>query len=57
MTTALIDCDNFYCSCERLFNPALVGRPLVCLSANDGNVVARSKEAKALGIAMGEPWF
>ncbi|WP_244832528.1 Y-family DNA polymerase [Caballeronia sp. TF1N1] len=53
---ALVDCNNFYASCERLFQPALRGRPVVVLSNNDGCVVARSNEAKALGIEMGEPW-
>ena len=52
---ALVDCNNFYCSCERVFNPKLVGRPVVVLSNNDGCVIARSDEAKALGIAMGTP--
>jgi len=54
---ALVDCNNFYVSCERLFNPALAGRPVVVLSNNDGCVIARSEEAKALGIGMGEPLF
>jgi len=54
---ALIDCNNFYASCERVFNPALEGRPLVVLSNNDGCVVARSQEVKDLGIKMGVPWF
>jgi DNA polymerase V len=54
---ALIDCNNFYCSAERVFNPRLENRPLVVLSNNDGCAVARSAEAKALGIKMGEPWF
>jgi DNA polymerase V len=53
---ALVDCNNFYASCERVFQPELRGRPVVVLSNNDGCVVARSNEAKALGIAMGEPW-
>lgn len=53
----LIDCDNFYCSCERVFRPDLVGRPVVVLSNNDGCVVARSAEAKALGIPEGMPYF
>lgn len=52
---ALIDCNNFYVSCERLFNPSLRGKPVVVLSNNDGCAVARSDEAKALGIKMGEP--
>ncbi|HPN81879.1 MAG TPA: hypothetical protein PLM00_00710, partial [Spirochaetota bacterium] len=54
---ALVDCNNFYVSCERVFAPALEGRPVVVLSNNDGCVVSRSNEAKALGVAAGEPWF
>jgi len=54
---ALVDCNNFYASCERVFNPKLEGRPIVVLSNNDGCVVARSNEAKALGIGMGVPAF
>ena len=54
---ALIDCNNFYASCERLFRPDLRHQPIVVLSNNDGCVIARSNEAKALGIAMGEPYF
>lgn len=54
---ALVDCNNFYVSCERAFNPRLAGRPVVVLSNNDGCIVARSDEAKALGIAMGVPAF
>jgi DNA polymerase V len=54
---ALVDCNNFYASCERLFRPELRGRPIVVLSNNDGCIVARSNEAKALGIAMGAPYF
>lgn len=53
----LADCNNFYVSCERLFNPSLIGRPVVVLSNNDGCIVARSNEAKALGIKMGTPIF
>jgi len=56
-TIALVDCNNFYASCERAFNPAWEGKPIVVLSNNDGCVIARSNEAKALGIGMGEPWF
>jgi DNA polymerase V len=56
-TFGLVDCNNFYASCERVFQPNLNGRPLVVLSNNDGCVVARSAEAKALGIAMGVPLF
>lgn len=54
---ALVDCNNFYASCEKLFDPSLKDRPVVVLSNNDGCVVARSAEAKALGIPMGAPWF
>lgn len=54
---AIVDCNNFYASCERLFNPAIRSKPVVVLSNNDGCVVARSEEAKALGIKMGEPAF
>lgn len=57
MPVALIDCNNFYVSCERVFNPKLEGRPVVVLSNNDGCAVARSNEVKALGIKMGQPWF
>ena len=53
----LIDCNNFYASCERVFNPALNGKPVVVLSNNDGCVIARSNEAKALGIKMGVPAY
>ena len=54
---ALVDCNNFYVSCERVFKPRLAGRPVVVLSNNDGCAVSRSSEAKALGIRMGTPWF
>lgn len=54
---AIIDCNNFYASCERLFRPDLVEKPIVVLSNNDGCVVARSKEAKVLGIPMAVPFF
>ncbi|MBC6992277.1 Y-family DNA polymerase [Hymenobacter sp. BT491] len=54
---ALVDCNNFYVSCERAFQPHLQGVPVVVLSNNDGNVISRSAEAKALGIPMGEPYF
>ncbi|BCK87787.1 protein UmuC [Sideroxyarcus emersonii] len=57
MPLALVDCNNFYVSCERVFNPKLEGQPVVVLSNNDGCAVARSNEVKALGIKMGEPWF
>ena len=54
---ALVDCNNFYVSCERIFRPDLRHTPLVVLSNNDGCVVSRSNEAKALGVNMGQPWF
>ena len=54
---ALVDCNNFFVSCERVFQPQLEGRPVVVLSNNDGCVVARSNEAKAMGIKMGTPFF
>jgi DNA polymerase V len=54
---ALVDGNNFYCSCERVFQPWLKTRPVVVLSNNDGCAIARSDEAKALGIKMGAPWF
>jgi len=57
MPIALVDCNNFYVSCERVFNPRLEGKPVVVLSNNDGCAVARSNEVKGLGIKMGEPWF
>ena len=54
---ALVDCNSFYVSCERLFNPKIHYKPVVVLSNNDGCVISRSNEAKALGIRMGEPYF
>ena len=54
---ALVDCNNFYASCERVFNPKLDKKPIVILSNNDGCVISRSNEAKALGIPMGAPAF
>ncbi|MBP5499005.1 MAG: Y-family DNA polymerase [Muribaculaceae bacterium] len=57
MLYGLADCNNFFVSCERVFNPSLVGKPVVVLSNNDGCVIARSNEAKALGIPMGCPTF
>ena len=54
---ALIDCNSFYVSCERLFNPKIRKKPVVVLSNNDGCIVSRSNEAKTLGIKMGEPYF
>ena len=56
-TIALIDGNNFYVSCERVFQPELEGKPVVVLSNNDGCVVARSQEVRALGVPMGAPWF
>lgn len=53
----LADCNNFYCSCERVFRPDLTGKPVVVLSNNDGCVIARSEEAKALGYKMGDPFY
>jgi len=52
---ALVDCNNFFCSCERVFDPALIDKPVVVLSNNDGCIISRSEEAKALGIPMGAP--
>lgn len=54
---ALVDCNNFYASCERVFRPDLIGKPIVVLSNNDGCVIARSNEAKAFGVPMGAPAF
>ena len=54
---ALVDCNSFYVSCERLFNPKIRKKPVVVLSNNDGCIISRSNEAKALGIKMGEPYF
>lgn len=54
---ALIDCNNFYASCERVFRPDLIGKPIVVLSNNDGCIIARSNEAKAVGVPMGAPAF
>tara|TARA_B100000029_G_scaffold208683_1_gene206535 strand:+ start:414 stop:1694 length:1281 start_codon:yes stop_codon:yes gene_type:complete len=54
---ALVDCNSFYVSCERLFNPSIIKKPVVVLSNNDGCVISRSTEAKNLGIKMGEPYF
>ena len=56
-TYGLSDGNSFYCSCERVFDPSLVGRAVVVLSNNDGCVIARTPEAKALGVPMGAPWF
>ena len=57
MSIALVDCVSFYASCERVFRPDLKERPVVVLSNNDGCVIARSIEAKKMGIKMGVPWF
>ena len=54
---ALIDCDNFYVSCERIFRPDLKNKPVAVLSNNDGCIISRSNEVKALGIQMGTPYF
>ena len=54
---ALVDVNNFYVSCERVFDPKLHNVPMVVLSNNDGCAVARSAEVKALGVKMGAPWF
>src|SRR5262245_1389083 len=54
---AIVDCKNFYASCERVFDPTIRNRPVVVLSNNDGCVIARSDEAKALGFKMGDPFF
>ena len=54
---AIVDCNNFYASCERVFNPALNNKPVIVLSNNDGCVIARSQEVKDLGIPMGIPVF
>tara|TARA_B100001971_G_scaffold13168_1_gene10463 strand:- start:592 stop:1872 length:1281 start_codon:yes stop_codon:yes gene_type:complete len=54
---ALVDCNSFYVSCERLFNPSIIKKPVIVLSSNDGCVISRSIETKALGIKMGEPYF
>lgn len=54
---AILDCNSFYCSCERLFRPALLRQPVVVLSNNDGCIISRTDEAKALGVPMGQPYF
>ncbi len=54
---ALADINSFYASCEKVFRPDLRNEPVIVLSNNDGCVIARSPEAKALGIRMGQPWF
>ena len=54
---AIVDCNSFYAACERLFKPALHGKPVVVLSNNDGCIVSRTDEAKALGIKMAGPYY
>ena len=54
---ALVDCNSFYVSCERLFDPSIIKKPVIVLSSNDGCIISRSTEAKILGIKMGEPYF
>ncbi len=54
---ALVDCNSFYVSCERLFKPHILKKPVVVLSNNDGCIISRSFEAKVLGIKMGDPYF
>ena len=54
---AIVDCNSFYCSCERLFRPDLENKPVVVLSNNDGCIISRSDEAKAFGIGMAGPYF
>ena len=54
---ALVDCNNFYASCERVVNPALLARPVVVLSHNDGMIISRSDEVKAMGVPMAAPLF
>ena len=54
---ALIDVNNFYVSCERVFNPQLIGRPVIVLSNNEGCADVHSNEVKALGVGMSAPWF
>ena len=53
----VVDCNNFFVSCERLFRPDLVNRPVAVLSSNDGCIVARSQEVKDMGVPMGVPYF
>src|SRR5215204_6984632 len=54
---AIVDCNSFYCSCERVFRPELAEKPVVVLSNNDGCIISRSDEAKALGVGMAGPYF
>ena len=54
---AIVDCNSFYCSCERVFKPSLWDKPVVVLSNNDGCIVSRTDEAKALGVGMAAPFY
>ena len=54
---AIVDCNSFYCSCERLFQPSLLNKPVVVLSNNDGCIVSRTDEAKKLGVGMAAPYY
>jgi DNA polymerase V len=54
---AIVDCNSFYCSCERVFRPELAERPVVVLSNNDGCIISRTDEAKTLGVGMAGPYF
>ena len=54
---AIVDCNSFYCSCERVFRPDLKNKPVVVLSNNDGCIISRSDEAKSLGVEMAGPYF
>ena len=54
---AVVDCNSFYCSCERVFRPELIDKPVVVLSNNDGCIISRSDEAKVLGVEMAGPYF
>ena len=54
---AIVDCDSFYCSCEKVFKPELKSRPIVVLSNNDGCIISRNVEAKSLGIEMAGPYY
>src|SRR6188474_1915092 len=54
---AIVDCNSFYCSCERVFSPGLRNKPVVVLSNNDGCIISRTDEAKALGVGMAAPYY
>ena len=54
---AILDCNSFYCSCERVFRPDIAEKPVVVLSNNDGCIIARSDEAKVIGVGMAGPYF